>query len=315
MNGQLTGTMSFTPVGPVNSVFNMEVYYTPSNFAGAVVHRTLSYRIVSKRTPGLSGSNGDIHAGGGTCSQALTNGNVTTNPSGASYGQYVVSASGTINNLFSNNANTAANDKLKSAGYSQVCRADLLAAVNAEYPLGSDIGGGSTTALTLTGNEEGVYYFNGAHLILKGTVGNGVHTKPLTIVARFGDVQINGNIILNNSVYLPHDVPSLGIISQGDIMIDPGTTRVDAYLFSSQGTIITCNGAVAACSTPQLVVNGFLMAKDIIFGRVGPLNSNGTPIAEAIVLTPQIYLNPPRYFDASVDEILLEGQGEKAPLF
>jgi hypothetical protein len=207
-----------------------------------------------------------------------------------------------------------------NGAYARVCRPDLLGAVNAQYPLATGIGYiggglGSTTTLVLTGNEEGVYYFNGAHLILKGTVGNAVSAKPLTIVARFGDVEINGDIKLTNGVRLPHEVPSLGIISAHDILIDPVAVWVDAYLFSSQGIIATCNAPAASCATSQLRVNGFLMAKNIVFGRTGAPNTNGTGISEAIVLTPQIYLNPPRYFDAGVDDVLLQGQGERAPLF
>src|SRR6185369_10388666 len=159
---------------------------------------------------------------------------------------------------------------------------------------------------------------------LHGAVGNPVAAGPppvaplpVTIVTLKPGavVEIDGNITLNNTSYSSHTVPSLGVISSGDIWIDPAVTRVDAYLFSSQGTIVTCNGTVAACNTPQLVVNGFLMGKGLLFGRVGALDTNGTPITEAIVLNPQIYLNPPKYFDASVDDTLLLGQGEKAPLF
>lgn len=321
--GNLATTMQFTPTGAVGTTFNMEVYYAPGDLGGAVRHVTLSYRIVSKRTPGISGANSDIHAGGGTCGAAPgPNGSVTTSPSGASVGQYVVSASGTINSIFSNNASTTVNDRLRvggTGGYSQVCRADLLAAVNAEYPLaGSNCFPASCAAVnqtvTLTGNEEGVYYFNGAHLNLRGSVGNAATTKPLTIVARFGEVEINGNITLTNVVRFPHEAPSLGIISANDILIDPAATQVDAYLFSSNGSIVTCNAAVAACAS-VLRVNGFLMAKDMLFGRTGLINTNGTAPSEIVVLNPQIYLNPPRYFDAGVDDILLEGQGERAPLF
>jgi hypothetical protein len=325
--GQLTSTLQFMPNGAVGSTFNMEVYYTPGDLGGAIRHVTIPYVIISERTPGLSGANSDIHAGGGTCGGTLSNGNVTTSPSGASYGEYVVSASGSINSLFSNNANTAANDKLKvgnSGAYAQVCRPDLLTAAATGWPSGPGIhtiGGAGVTNYVLAGNEQGVYYFNGTHLNIHGAVGNpvapGVAPAPVTVVAlRPGAVvEIDGNIVLNNTTYSPHTVPSLGVISAGDILIDPAAIRVDAFLFSSQGTISTCNGTVAACATAQLVVNGFLMAKNLLFGRVGVTNTNGTPITESVVLAPQLYLNPPKYFDASVDDILLQGQGERAPLF
>jgi len=149
-----------------------------------------------------------------------------------------------------------------------------------------------------------------------------VAPAPVTIVTLnpVAVVEIDGNILLNTTTaYEAHKAPSLGIISSSDILIDPAATQVDAYLFSSHGTIVTCNAAPAGCAN-NLRVNGFLMAKDLLFGRIGPnppvgASAVSAPIVEQIVLNPQIYLNPPKYFDASVDDILLEGQGERAPLF
>ncbi len=314
------------PGTPVGTVITFDVYYYKQNLAGGVQHVTVSFRVVSQRTPSISAANSDVHAGGGLCGQALSGGNVTTSPGGASYGQYVVSATGSINSLFSNNASSGVTDTLKLGNfgsYAQVCRADLWTAAKAGWPSGPGIhtiGGLGVASFVLAGNEGGVYYFNGTHLNLHGAVGNpiapGVPPAPVTIVTLQPGavVEIDGNITLNNTVYPPHSAPSLGIISAGDILIDPAVTHVDAYLFSSAGTIDTCN-PIGSCSTPQLVVNGFLMAKNILFSRAGVVNTNGNAVSEAINLTPQIYLNPPKYFDASVDDVLLQGQGERAPLF
>ncbi len=317
----------------VGTVIKFEVYYYKADLGGAVAHKTVTFTVTSERTPGISGANGDIHAGGGTCGKTLTGGNVTTNPGGTSYGEYVVSAAGSINSLLSNKATTAANDKLRAANYSQVCRADLLTAAATGWPSGPgihNIGGVTNGTFYMTGTEEGVYYFNGTGVLrVHGPVGNPVATPPtgpvppgpLTIVALKPGavVEIDGDIKLNDTKYDAHKVPSLGIISGGDILIDPAATQVDAYLFSSNGLIATCNAAPASCAS-NLRVNGFLMAKTLLFGRTGinpPAGaaSLSSPIVEQIVLNPQIYLNPPKYFDASVDDILLEGQGERPPLF
>jgi len=319
----------------VGQQIKFEVYYYKADLGGAVAHKTVTFTVVSERTPGLSGSNGDIHAGGGTCGALppLGAGNhVLTSPNGASYGAYVVSATGSVNGLFSNNAIISANDKLKIPNYAQVCRTDLLTAAATGWPSGPgihNIGGGGAASFVLSGTEEGVYYFNGTHLNVHGAVGNPVAPgpppvapAPVTIVTLnpVAVVEIDGNILLNTTTaYDPHKVPSLGIISSSDILIDPAATQVDAYLFSSHGTIVTCNAAPAGCAN-NLRVNGFLMAKNLLFGRIGPnppvgASAVSAPIVEQIVLNPQIYLNPPKYFDASVDDILLEGQGERAPLF
>jgi hypothetical protein len=64
-----------------------------------------------------------------------------------------------------------------------------------------------------------------------------------------------------------------------------------------------------------LVVNGFFMAHDILFNRLGRPNTNGNQLAEQVILNPQLYLNPPMFFDAAADAVLLHGQGEQQPLF
>jgi hypothetical protein len=138
----------------------------------------------------------------------------------------------------------------------------------------------------------------------------------ITIVFTLGNVTIVGPILLSGAAYAARYVPSLGLISQGNITINPIVTRVDAYLFSN-GTIDTCNpGAVAGsttCATAQLVVNGFLMGKSLAFNRTGKINVGGSQISERIVLTPNIYLNPPKFFDQPMTDTQVP-LGEKPPL-
>jgi hypothetical protein len=310
-----SGTLQFTVAAgaPVNSTITFDVYYYKGNLAGAVRHATVQFRVVSVRSPGLAGYNADIHAGGGLCKQTTGTGTAKGYPGAGSFGEYVVSASAAsgINGLRSSGSTGADDLRLGQNGsYAQVCRPDLLAAANAYNAAGvgySTIGGSS---FDVTG-KSGVYFYYGGNLSLSGTVNN-----KLTVVATSGNITISGPIRLDNVVHTSRTAPSLGVIASGDINISAAVTQVDAYLFSN-GIIDTCYQANISCATAPLIVRGFLMARGMEFHRIGVLNSTGTPLpaTEQVTLTPQIYLNPPKLFDASVDDILLEGQGERQPLF
>jgi hypothetical protein len=307
-----SGTIQFTvaPGAAVGSVITFRVYFYPGDGSGAVRSASVTYKVVSERTPAVIGNNGDIHAGGGLCGGALVNGSVKGFTNGGSGGQYVVSAS-LLNGINGFTSNGAGADTLKlgqSGAYAQTCRPDLLAAANAYWTVGagySVIGGND---FDVTG-KSGVYFYNGGNLTIHGVV-----SGKVTVVARSGKVRVSGPITLSGATYAPHDVPSLGVIASGNIEIPAAVTRVDAYLFSN-AVIDTCVEANGACATPTLVVNGFLMGKTLALHRLGPFNANGTPAGELVTLNPQIYLNPPKLFDASVDNTLLEGQGESQPLF
>ncbi len=286
----------------------------------------LCLEVYSTRFPTVQGFNGDIHAGGGLClpgSNTLGTpsypGFVSGNSNGGSFGQYVVSASTSINHFGSagspgNTALTTLN--LGAAGaYTQVCRPDLLDAAISKRPAGAP----TVSSPVDVSGLSGVYYFDGpGDLNVSGTVGASVtivKTSPI------GVVRVNGNITRNNSFsYAAHGVPSLGIITDGNIVIAAGVKQVDAYLFAN-GEIDTCEEGQSAvpatrkqCSN-TLAVNGFLMSNKISFRRLGPANVSGVQTAEKVTLSPQIYLNPPKFFDSSVDGGFLEGQGEKQPLF
>jgi hypothetical protein len=159
-----------------------------------------------------------------------------------------------------------------------------------------------------------IIYVSG-NVTLSGTV-----TRKLTIVAD-GSVSFNGNLTLTGATFSPHSAPSLGIVANGPINIPAGVTRVDAYLFSND-IIDTCTEGQTDTSNCYnlLNINGFVMGQDIAFRRTGPFNGsaqNGQATApgEIVTLIPQLYFNPPRFFDTSVDDRLLEGQGERQPLF
>jgi hypothetical protein len=298
---------------------------------------SVTFTVVSQRTPGVAGLNGDIHAGGGLGDTCTGSGKITGYNGGTSYGDYVLAASGIgINNFKSNTSSGPDNlDIGGNGGYYAVCRPDLLNAVAVPYfnnggphqvipgagavtvnlscvtTVGCPINGGP-----VTGGAD-VYLFNGTDLRISGTI-----NKKVTLVTRTGTVTITGNVAIAGGVSGPNDLPSMGVVSAGDIRIAAAATQVAGYLFSDQ-VIDTClegQSSLSACNTPPLEVDGFLMANDISFRREGVANTDGvgvnSPITEKIVLSPQIYLNPPKLFDAAtVDGRDAKGQGEKQPLF
>jgi hypothetical protein len=187
-----------------------------------------------------------------------------------------------------------------------MCRPDLLdIAQKYTGPRGPNISGSS---FSVTGKSGVFYYFGAAPLQLSGNV-----SGNLTVVAPNSSVFINGPVQNNTGGYAARSLPSLGIIARDDITIAASVTRVDAYLFASQGRIDTCIEHSSLCAN-TLVVNGFLMGRQLSLSRMGPAGS-GAVMAEKIVMTPQIYLNPPQLFTASAAEIKLGGSGEKQPLY
>jgi hypothetical protein len=271
----------------------------------------------------VQGHNSDIHAGTGICGGPVTSGAIQGNPSAlganGTYGDYVVSASALagINGISSNATTTSpTSDVLKlgnAGGYAQACRPDLVKAAQTYVAAGTGYitrGNG----YTLTAGDQaaaagagGVIFVNGNATIPAGTV----MTQKVTLYAT-GTVTIAGNVAATGGNSRAN-LPSLGIIAIGGVTILPTATAVDAYIFTN-GDINTCNGLAASCNN-TLTVRGFLMANSLTLRRLGPLGSINAQIGENVSLSPQIYLNPPKLFDASVDDILLEGQGEKRPLF
>ncbi len=299
-----------SPAAIVGTFITFDVYYAPGDLAGALRHVALTFQVIAQSTPAVVGLNGDIHAGGGLCGGALTSGSVKGYPGAGSGGQYVVSASaaGGINDFSSNGAGADTLKVGKTGSYALVCRPDLVkAALSYQAAFGWAGISGTVDVATLSPLFD-VFFSTSPNLKLYGTV-----SRRITIVSTSGSVEIIAPIKLDGVTRARQNQASLGIIAGGNINIDPAATQVDAYLFSNS-TIDTCYLPAGTCSS-VLRVNGFLMASDIALHRLGPFNALNSPVAEQIVLNPQIYLNPPRLFDASVDDLLLEGQGESQPLF
>lgn len=322
VGGNTTGTFQIhISTTATSGTFPMTACFVPADNAGGSHCDQVNITILATRQPALVGENGDIHAGGhvavsGTCTQFGGSANVQTN--GGSYGDYIISASGSIStNINSNGAGGGTTLKLggvgAGGGYAEICRPDLSALADAYGGTIQPLAGPNVNLSALAG---GVYrYVGGAPLVLSGTI-----NQTITIISQSAPVRFNSNVTVNVSINADlNALPSLGIITQGvgpngDIQIGAGVTQLDAYLFSSNGTIDTCIDHSSAC-TNGLVVNGFLMGHDINFGRLGPANSAGNPIAERISLTPQIYFNPPILFGGTAGNINLTNEGEKQPLF
>jgi hypothetical protein len=291
------------------------------------------YRVLNAvRNPAVRGFNGDVHAGGGHCGTALTDGAASGNPNARSFGQYVVSASasGGISGFGSNSGlgSGLALSLGANGGYAQVCRPDIVTYARNNPAAGAaTITGAATVSnfdLTTWTNPtqpggSTVYFYDGAPdgfgnpvLHVSGTV-----LRKTTIVALSGDIEVDGNILLSNNPAATTDLPSLGLISAGNINISNAAGEVDAYMFAD-GTIDTCfQGAsdVRACAS-KLIVNGFAMAHALALHRTGPAGTQGTQVAEQFSLTPQLYLNPPTYMDSAIDNSPgLTGENEGRPLF
>lgn len=293
------------------SIITFTGYFYPSNIAQGESTSSISFVVASERQPAVDGQNGDVQVGGGLCGQSTSSGYIKGYPGAGSEGQYVLSAGGGSSSIGDFASNAEGPDILnvgQNGQYTEACREDLLSLAQAYRVISgavyTPLGSGS---YNISG-WKGLYYINGSASI-SGQVNNSV-----TIVSTGGNLTINGDITLTGASETRQNLPSLGIIAQNDIDIDPAVTNVDAYLFAD-GTIDTCVSGAGSCSTGQLTVNGFLMAHNIMFDRLGPLDGSGTPVSEKVVLNPQIYLNPPQFFDTSSDPGLIQGEGEKSPLF
>jgi hypothetical protein len=319
-NGAIFNIPAAAPEGAHLCVY---LVISPKDQTGAtLVKGPFCYNVHHPRYPGVVGNNSDIHAGGGVCGQALqpaSQGFIAGLPAAGSKGEYVVSASAVngINGLKSNGTGADSLRVGQNGDYAQSCRPDLVKVGNAYITAG---GGHSTIAGSVSvTNMSGVYWVNGGDIHLTG----GIISHRVTIFhAGGGNVYIDGNIQIDgaNHALNPNDpdnsIPSLGIISSNGILISNAVTRVDAYMFAD-GAIDTCTpqGVLGNACNSTLVVNGFVMSQSLALHRLGPAGSNGQQVGERINMTPQIYINPPKLFDASVDDILLQGQGERQPLF
>ncbi|HSX03071.1 MAG TPA: hypothetical protein VLI05_07250 [Candidatus Saccharimonadia bacterium] len=285
------------------------------------------YTVYKPHYPGIIGTSGDVHAGGGLCTAVGGSlGSITANSQSQSLGQYVVSSNGPVSGFGSNNvAGGAAATLGNQAGlgnYYDVCRPDLVATAKAALLSGAvsyqPLAPGTYNLASLPASPEGVYWHTGGGDVIINAPGG--FNQRITIVSTsvVDNIIINGNIILNDSGHTANQSPSLGIISAADILVSSAASRVDGYVFAD-GTINTCLEGVDVASAPAclgtLTVNGFLMGHGLSFRRLGPKTSAAVAtVGEQINMTGQLYLNPPKFFDSAAVVNLLQNQGEKPPL-
>lgn len=174
-----------------------------------------------------------------------------------------------------------------------------------------------TPALT-----TGVYYYkpSGGTLDLKAPPG--VQNGQQLVLYVDGNVNITGNVVFNgaSSWAAINDIPSLYLIVQGNIYIQPSVAQLDGVYITQpklgvtpSGTIYTCangtglfaNAALYDNCKTQLTVNGAFIAQQVKFLRtfqslrnsnpLGPIAEYTSPnAAEVFYFSPEIYLAKPQ---------------------
>jgi hypothetical protein len=137
-----------------------------------------------------------------------------------------------------------------------------------------------------------------------------------------GNVYIDGNVVMAAASFA--NLTSFGLITTGNIYVDPSVTLMDGFYYSSQG-MSTCSdgsgnvpGGLAGCNQP-LVVNGMLMANNFVFSRTyyGGSGPNVTAPAETVNYLGQMLAEPPPGFSNVLGFTAMNAQffGERPPLY
>lgn len=240
-----------------------------------------------------------------------------------SWGEYAVSATGTITNMSSGaglaggaavntcalNALTFANvtspatqcnASTKYGGYNSVA-ASTIEAIVARFPVSS-----STQKLSANTDvaalNSGLTYTAGATTISLSSSATVAKGKWVIINAPTATVKINQNITYANGPFASSsDIPQIVIIAK-TIVITDNVTQVDAWLIAKDGTgngvLKTCDAAgdepknlSAAVCNKQLTINGPVSTDRILLYRTYGAGSGAlTQAAEVFNLRPDAYL-------------------------
>lgn len=175
----------------------------------------------------------------------------------------------------------------------------------------SALGSGSgTRTVDVDSLSSGAYYYDYSRVNLSGTTLSA--GKSITVYVK-GDVNINGNISMANYNNIS-DIPTLHIVTDGNVNITSGVTDVDAVIVS-QGTVKTCTNAAGVTPAEQflfdfcnrkLTINGAVIANDVDFKRTNGTMSQATDnepsssgtIAEVFNFLPEIYLSQPEGWES-----------------
>ncbi|HSX44039.1 MAG TPA: hypothetical protein VLE69_01960 [Candidatus Saccharimonadales bacterium] len=133
-----------------------------------------------------------------------------------------------------------------------------------------------------------------------------------TVLKYNGDVVISNNVIYAGGTWTTTTIPSLYLVTQGNIYIASTVTNLDGVYVAiptspNNGRIYTCSSGFAPmtinasyyanCHSP-LTINGAFVASRVVFGRTNgdvftaPANESGTStnIAEKFIYSPEIWL-------------------------
>jgi hypothetical protein len=265
--------------------------------------------------PTIEAHGGDVHAGGGYAGDEGNNaacsvdnglsgsgndGSVSTQDDG-SFGDYVVSAGGPIDNFGSSGVSTWSNAASRSllfnnngtyGSYGFLCRPDITSAAASFLPVKNDT---TTPGLVAADVQAG----GGRVVEYDGNLSLGA----LSITGR-STLYVKGNLTLTGNISPTGNYsvngPSLGVVVTGNIYIRPTVTNMFGYYFQGDpnenlhtGAIWTCAGpagdpgwASAAgqgtqCA-PVLKVYGFLSADQFHFERTGAVGGSG-PVQAHII--------------------------------
>jgi hypothetical protein len=300
--------------------------------AGSGYSNVLCWTIINPRFPYAVAQRGDVHAGAGAaCSLPASGpGNITGQVSAGqgSFGEYVVSAAGAVNNFGSANSPggnvlTLGNTPFNGL-YGTVCRPNLIARVidyitnygqNQIAPPGGGLNLTNYDASTLPRrllHVTGSTSINAS--VLTGTLAN--PGGRFTIYVE-GNLTINGDLSYSPAAVSLANLPSLGIIVTGNVYIAPGVHNMVGAIYAV-GTIDTCSPYNIATCDSTLSLDGSMYAKGFSFKRTGgglSATGNAGP-SEVVAASPRLYLAPPPGF---ADLAALSGNSqapvEKPPLY
>ena len=110
----------------------------------------------------------------------------------------------------------------------------------------------------------------------------------MTVIVE-GDLTIRANVVYSRALTQKlHELPSLGFLVKGDILIDEGVSElVGAYVaLGESGRFVTGSGGT------HLTVSGLIMGRHLSFQRT----ASGTAGSEEVIADGRLLANPPPGF-------------------
>lgn len=267
-------------------------------------------------SPYLTAVGGTVWAGGSVTSPYNTVAGFHGMPTTAygSFGDYGVFATGSVDFFGSagtlgrsETASGMANGPLTFANTAQLGRFMTMHQItdqSLQYNQAPHVPGVIRAAGVVSGS--GVFKASGNMTLNASTLTNGIHA---VVYAPHYTVTVRGDITYNSAGAGSFaNVPSLTIIAK-DLVIDKAVQRIDANIFITTGTFVTCSQGPAAvlasgaytvsgeCSK-KLTINGAVASggalTKLVFNRSYGGNAAGEP-AEMIRMRPEVFLTPYDY--------------------